>query len=156
MARSRFRGRASLASARPHDGLESVGMSARIEKSLLRFGIPVADWAAMVERARGALTAAAQERRTVTYGEFSAVVTELKLSARSAGLMALLDEAARPLDERTGTVMATLVVRKDTGRPGEGYFAWMSGQGRDLTDHEALWRTEAERVWTAYDADRKD
>lgn len=109
----------------------------------------------MVERARGVLEAAAAGRRTVTYGEFSAVATELRLSARSAGLMALLDEAARPLDERTGTVLATLVVRKDTGRPGEGYFAWMSGNGRDVIDHEALWRTEAERVWTAY-ADRKD
>lgn len=107
----------------------------------------------MVVHARELLIAAAHNRRTVTYGELSAVATELRLSARSAGLMALLDAAAGPLDERTGTIMATLVVRKDTGRPGEGYFAWMSGQGRDLTDHEALWRTEAERVWAAYAAE---
>ncbi|MHB9004122.1 MAG: hypothetical protein ACYC6C_08655 [Coriobacteriia bacterium] len=127
-------------------------MSMRTDKPH-RFGIPLSDWDPMVVRARELLTTAARDRRTVTYGELSAIATELRLSARSAGLMALLDEAASPLDERTGTVMATLVVRKDTGRPGEGYFAWMSGHGRDLVDHEALWRTEAERVWTAFAAD---
>ncbi|PKQ30193.1 MAG: hypothetical protein CVT60_01490 [Actinobacteria bacterium HGW-Actinobacteria-10] len=127
-------------------------MSVRTDKSC-RFGIPQLEWDSMVLCARDLLQAAAQDRRTITYGELSAVATELRLSARSAGLMALLDEAARPLDECTGTIMATLVVRKDTGRPGEGYFAWMSGQGKDLIDHEALWRTEAERVWAAFAAD---
>lgn len=125
------------------------------DKPRARFGIPATDWAVMVERARGVLTAAAQARRTLTYGELSALATELRFSARSGALMALLDEAAAPLDETTGTVLATLVVRKDTGRPGEGYFAWMAGHGRDLIDHEALWRTEAERVWAAYAPEKK-
>jgi len=102
----------------------------------------------MVRVARDLLCETAAAKRTVTYGDFAAVAGRGRLPARSSGLMKLLDEACKPLDRRYGIVTASLVVRADSGMPGEGYFAWAAGTGRDMTDPRAMWLAELHRVWT--------
>ena len=64
--------------------------------------------------------------------------------------MALLDEACREEDARTGAILASLAVRKDTGRPGEGYFHWAEKAGLLRGDRESFWIDAAEHVWSAY------
>ena len=51
----------------------------------------------------------------------------------------------------SGIIIASLVVRADTGMPGEGYFHFAEADlGRKIDDPRAFWLAEAERVWTAY------
>jgi hypothetical protein len=50
-----------------------------------------------------------------------------------------------------GVIIASLVVRADSGIPGSGYFTFLALRfGRDISDPRAAWRIEAERVWAAF------
>ena len=46
------------------------------------------------------------------------------------------------------------VCRKDTGLPGDGYFRHAAKLGRDVSDPEAYWQSEAERVWAVFANER--
>lgn len=107
----------------------------------------------MVRAARDALHDTAVARRTITYGDLAALAGHGRLSARSSALMNVLEDACGPMDDRHGIVCASLVVRADTGMPGEGYFAWAAGTGRDMTDPRAVWLAEVHRVWDALGRD---
>ena len=107
------------------------------------------------ERARATLTAllaeVAARRCTVTYGEVARRVFDGRVSARSSALMDLLGEVDAAIEAESGIIIASLVVRADTGMPGEGYFHFAEADlGRKIDDPRAFWLAEAERVWTAY------
>lgn len=71
--------------------------------------------------------------------------------------MDLLGEVDSGEDGERSVMIASLVVRADTGRPGEGYFAFARDElGRDVSDRERFWRDEAEAVWAAYRPSGKD
>ena len=90
-------------------------------------------------------------RSTVTYGEVARRAMGGRVSARSSALMDLLGEADMEADARLGCMVASLVVRADTGVPGEGYFHFASEQrGRQIADRHEFWRAEVQRVWDAY------
>jgi hypothetical protein len=66
-------------------------------------------------------------------------------------LVELLGEVDRETQMRLGFTLASLVVRSDTGMPGEGYFVFSAEElGRMIEDREAFWSSEVERVWAAY------
>ncbi len=95
---------------------------------------------------------AASSRTTVTYGEAARVAFEGRFSARSGALMDLLAEVDSDQEASKGVMIASLVVRKDTGMPGEGYFAFAAEElGRDVTDRARFWRDEVSAVWNAYE-----
>jgi hypothetical protein len=65
--------------------------------------------------------------------------------------MDLLSEVDEEVHAARGIIIASLVVRSDSGIPGAGYFTFIAERfGRDVSDPLTAWRTEAERVWTAY------
>jgi len=109
------------------------------------------EWQDSTARLRALVTDAASSRSTVTYGEAARVAFGGRFSARSGALMDLLSEVDTQEEAATGVMIASLVVRKDTGMPGEGYFAFARDVlGRPVADRSAFWRGEAEKVWQAY------
>lgn len=123
-------------------------MAARVKDT--KWGHPLAVWAAAREQARCALVACATSRSTISYSELCDAVEAARFRPYSWALMALIDEVCRDEDGRSGAALATLVVRRDTRRPGEGYFAWAEREGDDVCDREAYWTAQAERVWQVY------
>ena len=105
----------------------------------------------MVASVRRALVDAASEARTITYGELAARVADPPLPARSPLLMRVLGEACDELDSQRNVVHAALVVRADSGIPGDGFFSWLERSGVAIEDRERLWREVVERVWASYD-----
>lgn len=107
-------------------------------------------------QARGALTAllseVAEQRSTVTYGEVARRALGGRVSARSSALMDLLGEVDSATEAERGVMIASLVVRADTGMPGDGYFHFVAEEiGRDaLEDRRAFWEREVGRVWDSY------
>lgn len=94
---------------------------------------------------------AARNRGTVTYGDVSVRVFGGRVPARSRHIMDLLAEVDEEEQAASGTIIASLVVRADSGIPGAGYFAFLARRfGRDVDDPEAAWRAEAEKVWSVY------
>ena len=111
---------------------------------------------------RQELIKAAAERRTVTYGY---LMGKFGISHGSApgdtvvGLLAQIDDQ----EHSTGAPgFAAIVVRKDTGYPGGGFFTWdglpeglrrPSGEGQNpvLTDAEKEYMNEErEKIWAYY------
>lgn len=115
-----------------------------------RWGLPLEQWRQAKEEARDVIIARARACGTITYAELCAAVTAAHFRHYSWALMALLDEVCDEQDPLYGIMLASLVVRRDTGMPGNGYFAWAERAGFDVSDREAFWRAETEKVWAAY------
>ncbi len=119
-----------------------------------RWGLTEAEWAGAKAALRELVTHAARTRSTVTYGEAARRAFDGRFSARSGALMDLLGEVDTEEEAARGVIIASLVVRADTGMPGEGYFAFVRDRlGRDVDDRAAFWRAEAESVWAAYSSE---
>jgi len=74
------------------------------------------------EDVRRELLAAARRRGTVTYGS---LMRRFRLSrGRGAGVVGVLGEIDREEARRDAPGFAAIVVRKDTGYPGGGFFCW--------------------------------
>ena len=114
------------------------------------YGSPVEDWDRAKLQAKEFLTVCARRRATTTYSELCSEVTAINLRPYSFAIVAFLNEICTEEDAEHGVMMASLVVRKDTGIPGNGYFGHAGSLGRDTADREAFWRSEVERVWDAY------
>ncbi|NTU70596.1 MAG: hypothetical protein HGB10_02045 [Coriobacteriia bacterium] len=115
------------------------------------WGYSPGEWAALAVDLEALLAEAAAARSTVTYGEVARRVFRGRMSARSGALMDLLGEVDTAADARLGVMTASLVVRADTGMPGDGYFAFAERDlGRTIGDRRAFWEAEVARVWDAY------
>jgi hypothetical protein len=117
-----------------------------------RWGFSAVEWAARRTALECLLAETASARSTVTYGEVARRVFDGRVSARSAALMALLGEVDTQAEAEHGTMIASLVVRADTGMPGDGYFLFAAEElGLPaLDDRRAFWEREVARVWDAY------
>jgi hypothetical protein len=73
---------------------------------------------------RRELLEAALARRTVTYGALMAKFGFTRGGTSGESVVAALDEIDRDEHLRGGPGFAAIVVRKDTGYPGGGFFCW--------------------------------
>jgi len=117
-----------------------------------RWGIPLAQWADARAGAREAMLAAARASQTITYSQLAQAVSDTGFRPRSWALMALLGEVCAEEDPVHDVWIASLVVRKDSGMPGDGYFGYAEREGFDVEDRAAFWREHVQRVWNAYSA----
>ena len=109
------------------------------------------EWARVKRDLRAMLVEAARQRATVTYSDVSLRVFGGTVPARSRLIMDLLSEVDEEIFTERGIIIASLVVRVDSGIPGAGYFVFIADHfGRDVSDPPAAWRSEAERVWKAF------
>ena len=116
-----------------------------------RWGFSEGEWAEARFALEQLLAEVGRSRSTVTYGEVARRALAGRVSARSSALMDLLGEVDTEADARMGCMVASLVVRADTGMPGEGYFHFAAEQlGRPIADRRAFWEAEVGRVWEAY------
>jgi len=115
-----------------------------------RYGFPAEAWETAKAEAKAMLVARARRRETITYSELCRGVHAISLKPRSWAIMAFLNEVCSEEDAEHGVMLATLVVRADSGLPGDGYFRHAERLGRDVADREAYWHQEAERVYAAF------
>lgn len=114
------------------------------------YGFPRDAWRAAVEQASARLMSLARARQTTTYSELCSAVTAIDLKPYSFAMMALLNQVCAEADRAYGVMLASLVTRRDTGLPGDGYFAFAEALGRDVTDQRAFWEAEVERIHAAF------
>ena len=115
------------------------------------WGLSAEDWESARERMRELLVGVASARSTITYGECVRIVFDGRFSARSSALAQMLEEVCTLEDERAGVMLGSVVVRKDSGIPGDGYFAFAEqGLGRPMSDRRSFWESEVERVWDVF------
>lgn len=115
------------------------------------WGFSPEEWAAAHAELVRVLADVACARSTITYGEIARRVFDGRVSARSGALMDLLGDVDSATDAERGFMIASLVVRADSGMPGEGYFFYAAEElGHPIDDQRAFWQDQVERVWTAF------
>lgn len=115
-----------------------------------RYGYPLEQWERAKAEAKVHLVSCARRRTTTTYSELCEVVESARLRPYSFAMMAFLNEVCTEEDAAHGVMLASLVCRKDSGLPGEGYFRHAARLGRDTVDREAYWRSEVARIYEAF------
>ncbi len=115
-----------------------------------RYGFPSDAWERALEQAREHLIGLARRRSTTTYSDLCAAVTAIDLKPYSFAMVAFLNEVCSRANAERGVMLASLVTRKDTGLPGDGYFDFAGTLGRDTGERRAFWESEVERVYAAY------
>lgn len=105
-----------------------------------------ADWGDVLDEMRAILIHLAKQRQTVSYSALCQMITTASIHHRAPYFHKLLDQMSRE-DEAEGLPsLAALVVRKDSGIPGQGYFAIFKAEGGSPDELEAYWRTQFEAV----------
>jgi hypothetical protein len=114
------------------------------------------------EDMRQALIKAAVERRTVTYGYLMDKFGISRGSSEGDTVVGALGEIDRGEYQAGAPGFAAIVVRKDTGYPGGGFFCWdgvpvelrrKSGEGQNpqLSEAEKRYiKSEQEKIWNYY------
>jgi hypothetical protein len=116
---------------------------------------------------RRELLSAASGRRTITYGQ---LMQRFALTRGDAGksVVGILGEIDRGEASKGAPGFAAIVVRKDTGYPGGGFFCWDDGpvelrrptercQDPKLSPAEKAYvRKLQEKIWGYYGADSRD
>jgi len=119
--------------------------------SVRTWGFSPDEWESARGRLTNLLSEVAAARSTVTYGEVAQRVFDGRVSARSGALMDLLSDVDLTTERARGIMIAALVVRADSGIPGEGYFTFAQEElGRTITNRWEFWRGEVERVWDSF------
>ena len=119
-----------------------------------RYGFPIEAWETAKKQANALLEERARERGTITYAEICREVGAITLKPRSWAIMGFLNEICTEADLAHGIMLASLVVRADTGMPGAGYFRNAARLGRDVSDPEAYWLSEVERIYAVFAPER--
>ena len=116
------------------------------------------------EDVRRELIRAAAERRTVTYGHLMKKFGMSRGSSQDETVVGALDEIDKREHEVGAPGFAAIVVRKDTGYPGGGFFCWddvpseirrpkEKGLDPRLSEPEVRYiRQQQERIWSYYQA----
>jgi hypothetical protein len=89
---------------------------------------------------RGLLVEIAARGDTITYEQLR---VELGLAGDIVPELRALSEAE---DDAGRGLLTAVVVRSDTGQPGEGWFRLAAERGREATDRDEMWRTERTRL----------
>lgn len=112
----------------------------------MRKKLTEADWNALKQEMRQILIGMAKLRQTVCYSDLAAMLQSAYIHHRSPEFPRLITDMSRE-DELSGHAsLAPLVVRKDSGIPGMGFFINTAVETGDLSDMEAFWRKEFERT----------
>ncbi|NTU89849.1 MAG: hypothetical protein HGA54_08140 [Actinobacteria bacterium] len=120
------------------------------------WGLSFEEWEDARARMRALLVDSAGTRKTITYGDVSREVFHGRFSARSSALFQMLEEVCTIEDGDRGISLGSVVVRKDSGIPGKGYFLFASqslGRAFDPSNMKscrAFWEIEVNRVWDVY------
>lgn len=115
-----------------------------------RYGFPLEAWEIAKAQANALLQERARARQTITYAEICRAVDAVDLKPFSWAIMGFLNEICTEADARYGIMLASLVVRADSGIPGDGYFRNAARLGRDVSDPVGYWRSEVERIYAVF------
>jgi hypothetical protein len=111
-----------------------------------------ARWETVKEEMRDVLIQFARDKQTVTYSELTRMLQTTHIHYHSHILVRLLDELGNEEDSEGRPCLPALVVTKQTGMPGGGFFAGLSTQVNQSPDAlEEYWRSRVDEVfeyWT--------
>jgi hypothetical protein len=94
----------------------------------------------------------ARDKETISYSELAGrISTEPPPEPNSEALAEILDEISKASDAAGRGMLSAVVVHKDDGLPGTGFFGLARRLGREVPDKAVFHVTELSRVYEAFD-----
>ncbi len=123
---------------------------------IVKHGFTEAEWRAIKAEIREILIGMAKLGRPITYSELAMQITTAYVHHRAPGFHSILRELCVDELDAGRPTLGVLVVKKQTGRCGNGFYRFASARGVDVADPEAYWQSEYDRVcdyWGNHDND---
>jgi hypothetical protein len=111
-----------------------------------KYGFAIEEWDKAKEEIRLILIETARAGELITYSEFIGKLKNINLHHRSPALGHMLGEISCEEDGKGRGMLTAIVIRKNNGRPGRGFFHLASMLGRDVSDTDTCWSKEVEFV----------
>ena len=111
-----------------------------------KYGLTGTSWEIIKEEMRHILIGLARKRQTICYSDLAAQIQTSYIHYRAPAFMRILGEVVTEDIEDGHPNLAVLVVQKQSGRCGAGYFKQAAIEGYDVSDPEAFWQAEFKRV----------
>jgi hypothetical protein len=113
-------------------------------------GYETATWEQAKLEAIRAIIAQARRGRppTISYSDLTKRVNSILFDPHDSRFHLLLYEISDDEDAAGRGLISALVVHKDDGRPGQGFWDMAKERDRDVTDRERCWSEEVEKVLT--------
>jgi hypothetical protein len=111
-----------------------------------KFGFSSQDWERAKAEAVKAMVQAGKNDGLITYSELASRITNVTIEPHDFAMDRLLDEISKEEDAAGRAILTALVVLKDTGIPGQGFWSTASDIGRSFPDRLDFWLREVERV----------
>jgi hypothetical protein len=107
------------------------------------FGYPAQTW----ERAKTeAIRAIVLEAKPMPYSDLAKKIMSVSFGAHDRIFHSFLGQISVEEDAAGRGMLSALVVHKDDGKPGKGFFDLAKTLGRDVTDEDRCWNDEVKTV----------
>ena len=107
-------------------------------------------WEAAKDEARQVMIDRARHKDVIHYSDLVQKITKCHLEPHDVRLNHMLYEIASEEDEARRGLLTALVVRKDDGAPGSGFFEMAKERGRDISDPDRCWIEELKNVYVVW------
>lgn len=117
-------------------------------KQGMKHGFAQGAWDDAKEEARKIMIDVAKRSHTIAYSDLVAKINSVKLQAHDQRLFHMLGEISSEEDEAGRGLLTVVVVHKSGDmKPGPGFFELAEALGRDVSDPDACWIEELNRVF---------
>ena len=113
---------------------------------MARYGLADADWQEIKAELVNLLIGLARYGQTIAYSELALRVQTVGIHHRAPAFAQILQELCADEIAAERPILGVLVVNKQTGICGAGFFKWCAAQGYDVREPEQFWQAEYERV----------
>ena len=114
----------------------------------LHFGFTPDEWNNAKEEVRQLLVARAKHQETITYSEVVQQVHTIQLQPDSQGFHHMLGEISEDENFAGRGMLSAIVVLKETGLPGKGFFTLAEKLDRTVSDSYSFWIDELKTVYS--------
>ena len=115
-----------------------------------RYGYEIPAWERAKAEAIRELGAQAKRESTITYSDLTKKIRSIAFGPGDDAFHYLLFEVSKDEDAAGRGLLSALVVNKENGMPGQGFFDGARGLGRDVTDPMRLWTEEIKFVFSKW------
>ncbi len=111
-----------------------------------KFGFPYVAWEKAEVEIREILVKLAKIPHTIYYSDLVENITTISLEPHSYALFQILGEISKDEDHGHRGMLSALVINRDTGIPGQGFFDLSEKLGKGISDKDKCWITELNKV----------
>ena len=113
---------------------------------MTKYGLSEVTWDTIKTEIRFILMGLAHERQTIYYADLAEQVQTAYIHYRAPAFDRILQNLCADEIAEGRPILGVVVVNRQTGRCGAGFFKWCAAHGCDVTDPEAFWQAEFKRV----------